>query len=155
MNPSPPNPFTGLKGALAGLMSGGWLGLLLGLLFRRRIAPMLAALESLFAQWQAGTLPRPVAPAVPVRAASPVRPRARRARRGGLRVRRRALALRPRPAMRVAIAYAQHAADHSARAYRHPRPPPWPPRLAVRCTGNVRYDGTSARPLCYYIVIIK
>jgi predicted lipid-binding transport protein (Tim44 family) len=64
MNTSPAsNPFTGLKGALAGLMSGGWLGLLLGLLFRRRIAPMLAALESLFAQWKAGTLPMPAAPA--------------------------------------------------------------------------------------------
>ncbi len=57
MNTHAPNPFTGLKGALAGLMSGGWLGLLLGLLFRRRIAPMLAALETLFAQWKAGTLP--------------------------------------------------------------------------------------------------
>jgi hypothetical protein len=68
MNISPSNPFTGLKGALAGLMSGGWLGLLLGLLFRRRIAPMLAALESLFAQWKAGTLPVPAAPG-PVRAA--------------------------------------------------------------------------------------
>jgi hypothetical protein len=73
MNTTPvSNPFTGLKGALAGLMSGGWMGLLLSLLFRRRIAPMLAALESLFAQWQAGTLvPLAVSvplPAVPARA---------------------------------------------------------------------------------------
>eukprot|EP01035_Chromulina_nebulosa_P004722 gene4722-6440_t len=44
-------------GALAGLMSGGWLGLLLTLLFRRQIAPLLTALEGLFARWQAGTLP--------------------------------------------------------------------------------------------------
>jgi hypothetical protein len=66
MNKTSSNPFTGLKGALAGLMSGGWMGLLLGLLFRRRIAPMLAALEGLFAQWQAGTLPIAVA-VVPVR----------------------------------------------------------------------------------------
>jgi hypothetical protein len=65
MNTSSSNPFTGLKGALAGLMSGGWMGLLLGLLFRRRIAPMLTALEKLFAQFQAGTLPLPVAPARP------------------------------------------------------------------------------------------
>ena len=64
MNKPALNPFTGLKGALAGLMSGGWLGLLLHLLFQRRIAPMLAALESLFAQFTAGTLPLP---AVPVR----------------------------------------------------------------------------------------
>eukprot|EP01035_Chromulina_nebulosa_P050457 gene50457-68604_t len=48
MNKVSPNPFTGLKGALAGLMSGGVLGLLLTLLFQRRIAPLLAALESLF-----------------------------------------------------------------------------------------------------------
>jgi hypothetical protein len=83
MNTSQSNPFTGLKGALAGLMSGGWMGLLLGLLFRRRIAPMLAALETLFAQWKAGTLaPLAVAlpiPAVPASAAaSPAAPRARR-----------------------------------------------------------------------------
>jgi hypothetical protein len=75
MNTSSSNPFTGLKGALAGLMSGGWLGLLLGLLFRRRIAPMLAALETLFEQFRAGTL-APLAVALPIPAA-PARPTAR------------------------------------------------------------------------------
>jgi hypothetical protein len=88
MNTSPAsNPFTGLKGALAGLMSGGWLGLLLGLLFQRRIARMLAALEGLFAQWKAGTLPLPTAPVRPAarapaarkQAAAPMESRARRA----------------------------------------------------------------------------
>ncbi len=84
MNTSPSNPFTGLKGALAGLMSGGWMGLLLGLLFRHRIAPMLAALEGLFAQWKAGTLALPAAPVRPTtrtpvarkQAAAPAAPRA-------------------------------------------------------------------------------
>jgi predicted lipid-binding transport protein (Tim44 family) len=109
MNTSPAsNPFTGLKGALAGLMSGGWLGLLLGLLFRRRIAPMLAALEGLFAQWKAGTLPMPVAPAPVRRKEQPVRAQtaAPRARRGSRPAARR------RPIARVAASPVRPAAWH-------------------------------------------
>ena len=63
MNAHPANPFSGLKGALAGLMSGGLMGLLLHLLFRRHFAPALAALEDLYARWRAGTLPPPAMPA--------------------------------------------------------------------------------------------
>ncbi len=79
MNKPAANPFTGLKGALAGLMSG-WMELLLGVLFRRRITAALAALEALFAQWQAGTLP-PLAPAAPVAAIPALPARVRKASR--------------------------------------------------------------------------
>jgi predicted lipid-binding transport protein (Tim44 family) len=139
MNTSPAsNPFTGLKGALAGLMSGGWLGLLLGLLFRRRIAPMLAALESLFAQWKAGTLPMP--PAAPLRptartptatrqAAAPSAPRARC----------RVPTARRRQIIQPAVALVRPAAAHPPAAPRAPAPPrraPHPPPNRARCRKN-------------------
>jgi hypothetical protein len=146
MNTSPAsNPFTGLKGALAGLMSGGWMGLLLGLLFRRRIAPMLAALETLFAQWQAGTLaPLAVAlpiPAAPVRtiartaaaerqAAAPVAPRVRR---------RRVPGSRRGPAIQAAAVRVCLVAWHRPAALRLPVPglrAPRPQRRRARCTKN-------------------
>jgi hypothetical protein len=105
MNTSPAsNPFTGLKGALAGLMSGGWMGLLLGLLFRRRIAPMLAALEALFAQFKAGTLPIPAAPGQAPAAARPAAPRAHHCPR------HRTAAARRRPVARPAALGARPAA---------------------------------------------
>ncbi len=70
------NPFSGLKAALTGLLSGGWMGLMLHLFFRRHMTAALTALETLFAQWQAGTLPQ--APA-----AAPVAPRPVAARKPG------------------------------------------------------------------------
>ncbi len=51
------NPFSGLKATLAGILSGGWMGWVLGLLLARRLTDALTALEGLFAQWKAGTLP--------------------------------------------------------------------------------------------------
>ncbi len=60
MNTHPANPFTGLKGTLAGLLSGGVMGLLFALLFRRHLA--LAALERIYDMWRAGTLAAPTAP---------------------------------------------------------------------------------------------
>jgi hypothetical protein len=56
-----PNPFSGLKAMLARILSGGWMGLVLHLLYRRRIEAALTALEDLFAQWKAGTLAPPAA----------------------------------------------------------------------------------------------
>jgi hypothetical protein len=142
MNTSPAsNPFTGLKGALAGLMSGGWLGLLLGLLFQRRIARMLGALEGLFAQWKAGTLPLPAAPA-------PVRPSARtpaaRKRAAAPRA-RRVGASRCRQVMQTAARRSQAAAWHRPVRLRlrgspsHAlRPPPRPARCSKNAAGKVR-----------------
>ncbi len=87
MNEPAANPFSGLKATLARLLYGGWLGLLLSLIYRRRITAALTALESLFAQWQAGTLPVPTptpAPKAPRLRASaahtPATPRAGRKR---------------------------------------------------------------------------
>jgi hypothetical protein len=119
MNTHVPNPFTGLKGALAGLMSGGWMGLLLGLLFRRRIAPMLAALESLFAQWKAGTLPVPVAPVrtgaqAPAGRAQAVAPLAPRARRHVPVARRPAVPVGRQQVTRAAAPRVRAAAFHAA-----------------------------------------
>jgi hypothetical protein len=128
------NPFTGLKGALAGLMSGGWMGLLLGLLFRRRIAPMLAALESLFAQWKAGTLPIPAGPALVRRT---VRPRAAGspAVRGGRRRARFASRRRPVPRAVGPRRGAWHGADVPLAAALIPRAPR-PLLRRGRCTEN-------------------
>jgi hypothetical protein len=72
MNTHPENPFTGLKGALAGLMSGGVTGWLLALFFRRHFAPAFAALERIYDIWKAGTL---AGPAAPVEAQRPLRVR--------------------------------------------------------------------------------
>ncbi len=138
MNTSPAsNPFTGLKGALAGLMSGGWMGLLLSVLFARRIAPMLAALERLFEQFRAGTLPLPAAPLRPAartpligrRAAAPAAPRARRP----------GPAARRRPAAQAAAAPVRAAAWHPSAAPRLPEASPrapHPPPSHGRCTKN-------------------
>ena len=73
MNKPSPNPFSGLKASLALILSGGWMGLVLHLLFRRRITAALTALESLFAQWQAGLLPSARSPlaVAPALAAGP------------------------------------------------------------------------------------
>jgi hypothetical protein len=114
MNTHPVNPFSGLKAALAGLMSGGWLGLLLTLLVYRRVAAALAALEGLFAQWQAGTLPLPAAPAraagTPAAAPAPAR---RRAGAGGRT-----------PAARAAAPQMPAVAGRCAAVPSFPAPPP-------------------------------
>jgi hypothetical protein len=148
MNTHAPNPFTGLKGALAGLMSGGWRGLLLGLLFRHRIAPMLAALEKLFAQFQAGTLKLPAAPAAGPQAAAPAAPRPRAPTSY-----RRASAARTRPVARAAAVRPAHGAAPGVRPaprgaglHRHLYPaarlPPAPlSQSRVRCRRNPRWDG--------------
>jgi predicted lipid-binding transport protein (Tim44 family) len=155
MNTSPAsNPFTGLKGALAGLMSGGWLGLLLGLLFRRRIAPMLAALESLFAQWQAGTLPLPAtrcpAPAAATLVAVPAPahavPRARSTRR------RRASASRRRPVASAATPRAVAPRGHGFLL-----PPLHPSKGPVRhhIARNTKKDDARSAPLHAHIITIS
>jgi predicted lipid-binding transport protein (Tim44 family) len=148
MNTSPAsNPFTGLKGALAGLMSGGWVGLLLGLLFQRRIATMLAALEGLFAQWKAGTLaPLAVAQPVPApvrhRAASPAVARTgRRSPCGRLRATRCRADAAPVAAPRTAV----------LRPQLDPAPVlPWAavtavlaPHRPARCRRKTRRDGAT------------
>ncbi len=140
------NPFTGLKGALAGLMSGGWLGLLLGLLFRRRIAPMLAALESLFAQWQAGTLPIPTVPVrptarTPVARPQPAAPAAPRARR--------VAASRRRQVIQTAAAPVRPAAGHPPAASHELTPrqrAPHPPPHRARCRKNAAAEPHSSTP---------
>jgi hypothetical protein len=131
------NPFTGLKGALAGLMSGGWVGLLLGLLFRRRVAPMLAALEGLFAQWKAGTLPLPAAPARPA-ARSPATARRQPAAVAGPRA-RRTPAERCRQVIPAAVAPVRPAGRHVPAASRALTPAaraPYPPPRDPRCRKN-------------------
>jgi hypothetical protein len=152
MNTASPNPFSGLKGALAGLVSGGWMGLVLRLLFWRRIAPMLTALEGLFAQWKAGTLP---VPAAPVRS---TRPAAARPQMAAPRARRspRAPASRRPPVARAAAPRAQHAAWQGPDMPRLPKPaelalPPLPDR--TRCTGKPGNGSLPARPYCSVIVI--
>jgi predicted lipid-binding transport protein (Tim44 family) len=146
--PSASNPFTGLKGALAGLMSGGWMGLLLGLLFRRRIAPMLAALESLFAQWKAGTLPMP--PAAPLRPTARTPTAARQA----------ATPSAPRARCRVPTARRMQVAQRAAAGIRPTVPPPsvapqrpmpslrapHPSRRHARCTKNANGEAQSRTP---------
>ncbi len=103
MNTPAANPFTGLKAALTGLLSGGWRGLVMHLLFYRRISAALAALEALFAQFQAGTLPAAPAPAPQAPAQTPPRKtptpvqRPARARFGRATPRRPTTALRRRP----------------------------------------------------------
>jgi hypothetical protein len=83
MNTTPsPNPFSGLKATLARILSGGWMGLVLHLLFRRRIEAALTALEGLFAQWKAGTL-APLAVALPVPAVPAMRTGTRARAAGG------------------------------------------------------------------------
>ncbi len=106
MNTPLANPFSGLKAALATLLSGGWRGLVMHLLFYRRIQAALGALESLFAQWQAGTLPA-IAPRPPAPARTPAPsaprpqsvPRAPRARR--LAPRRRPVTTATSPSRRA------------------------------------------------------
>jgi hypothetical protein len=157
------NPFTGLKGALAGLMSGGLLGLLLGLLFRRRIAPMLTALEGLFAQWKAGTL-APLAVALPVPAA-PVRPKARtpvaRPRaaapvmsraRCPVEASRRRHVHRPAAAPVRAVAWPPLVAPRLLVA---PSRAPHPPPHRARCRKTPLASVASARPNCYVIKTIS
>jgi hypothetical protein len=147
MNTSPvSNPFTGLKGALAGLMSGGWMGLLLGLLFRRRIAPMLAALESLFAQWQAGTLPIPTAPVRPAAQAPSGRTPATRKQAAApaeSRARCRVPASRRRHVIQAAATSVQPAAWPPSAAprallpfLRRPHPPPYRARSRKNAAGK-------------------
>jgi hypothetical protein len=146
MNTSSPNPFTGLKGALAGLMSGGWLGLLFGLLFRRRIAPMLAVLEKLFEQFRAGTLPLPAAPVRPTartsagrtQAAASAAPRAR-CRPAS---RRSQVILAAAAPVRPAVGHPLAASRVPAPAARAPHPPPCPARCSKNAASRSR-PGTS------------
>ena len=130
MNTPASNPFSGLKAALAGLLSGGWMGLVLHLLFHRRIASALAALENLFAQWQAGTLPPPAAPA---RSAPALPTRAHQARPGTV-TRRRTAATARTPTARTAPRgrSVTFLAWHSPR-HAHPAAPPAPRPHPVRC----------------------
>ncbi len=161
----PANPITGLKGALAGLMSGGWMGLVLHLFFLRRITAALTALESLFAQWQAGTLaplpaatePPTIAPAaIPVSsaAAAPRRPSGSPRR---TRARDHASACRPPASADGSLPVVQargtaiavtppHASFGSAPART------WPRRHA-RCSTKAIATGAAARPYSCYIVI--
>jgi hypothetical protein len=146
MNMPSSNPFTGLKGALAGLMSGGWMGLLLSLVFRRRIHAALTALEGLFAQWKAGTLKLPDMPA-PVRsrvqAAAPAPVGASvvaRLRRRSPRVAERRVAAAPRErVVRVARVWAAVWCD--ARVPRLPARAPRLLRRRGRCTAKRRWQG--------------
>ncbi len=146
MNNATPNPFTGLKGALAGLMSGGVMGWLLALLFHRRIAPMLAALETLFAQFKAGTLPLPPAPAQ----ATPRTPRPQSAaaracpRPRASTPRRRATA----PRQPVAPAAIRPVADAPRLPWPSPRARPMH-RHRARCTKN---DDPNARLRTPYLL---
>jgi hypothetical protein len=120
-------------------MSGGWLGLL----FQRRIARMLGALEGLFAQWKAGTLP---VPAVPVRrtaraggsqAAGPGMPRPRVPA-----ARREPVARAAAPVMPVAAARRPAVLFCPGPALRAPPPPRLrPPRRRARCTEKRRWEG--------------
>jgi hypothetical protein len=152
MNTHPTNPFTGLKGALAGLMSGGWLGLLLGLLFRRRIAPMLVALEKLFEQFRAGTLPVPATPAR-IRAASQApAARAPAASRAGARPnhsRRPAAPDMRQPVAHPAVLPVQEAAWKGVSRLACPKPalraPLAVPRHA-RCTENRQGKAYTCTP---------
>ena len=119
----PANPFTGLKKDLAGVLSSLF-GLLFSLLFARRITESLNALESLFAQWQAGTLPPIPAPApraAPRAAKRPTSPRARRP------AARRSTRLLP---------VAERAQRHPHPPIRHPQsaPHPAPARVPSRHT---------------------
>ncbi len=57
---------------LARILSGGWMGLVLHLLYRRRIEAALTALEGLFAQWKAGTLAPLAGASAPLAVALPV-----------------------------------------------------------------------------------
>ena len=130
MNAAASTPFSGLKAALTGLMSGGWIGLLLHLLYGRRIAAALGALEALFARWQAGALP-PLQAAVPapVSLAPPqATPRKTTARSPAPRQAAPRRARRPaRPAARAA-----RSAIPPVRATHAPRPKPNHPRPARR-----------------------
>ena len=137
MNTHAPNPFTGLKGTLDGLMSGGLLGLLLSLLFRRRIGPMLAALENLFAQFQAGAL-APPALALTLPAAAPAPPAGKQtaAPRRRPPVRRKPI---PRAGAAAAAAPAPVVAWYGADAPRRPASiprPQNPSRRSARCRKN-------------------
>jgi hypothetical protein len=163
MNTSPvSNPFTGLKGALAGLMSGGLLGLLLSLLFRRRVAPMLAALESLFAQWQAGTLPLAAAP-LPATAEGGLAGSAPRVRPSGgaLRSCRRRAGVRRGPVASAVMPRVQRTADFDWRTCRHPVPSRLVPFAAAlaphrggRCICSLQSGVTAACPNHYEIKTI-
>jgi hypothetical protein len=156
MNTAPSsNPFSGLKAMLARILSGGWMGLVLHLLYRRRIEAALTALEDLFAQWKAGTLAPPaVALAVPAAPApAPIRTTARTpaaGRRGAAPAAARArcpvvAARRPQAAApRVpATAWRRPAVLHPIAAALYA---PHPSRRRARCTKNT--DGaTRARTL--------
>jgi hypothetical protein len=171
MNTYPANPFTGLKGALAGLMSGGLLGFLLSLLFRRKIAPMLEALEKLFAQFKAGTLASPAialaspAIAVPLPAITPAvaarvpaggasasggAPKARCPRAPAAAPRRR----QAHPGIVAAAREAPRPQAPAARALIRPACVMRPAHLLAR-SRKTRIDRhAQARPYCSVIVII-
>jgi hypothetical protein len=142
MNTAPSsNPFSGLKATLARILSGGWMGVVLHLLFRRRIEAALTALEDLFAQWKAGTL-APLAVAVPMPAAgrevaaagvAPARHRAPRA------AGRKASRVRRRPVVGVAVARRRVGDWHWVPLRRSAVPGPCvrsPLRRRGRCTGG-------------------
>ncbi len=136
MNDPAANPFSGLKAILARIMSGGLMGLLLNLVFYRRLSAGLAALEDLFAQWKAGTLPLPVLPArAPAQVAAP-RPQSavhRPARPRRLSVPRRATIRRRRPMTRTrAVSPVVFRRPTAAPLPRPSAPAPIPRR--ARCT---------------------
>ncbi len=144
MNAPAANPFTGLKAALAGLLSGGLFGLLMHVLFARRLAAALAALEALFARWQAGDLPplalRPIA--TPRRPAAAT---AASARPACARRRRPAPARKPAATSAAVAAIPAFAPAHFAAVDLPAQQPTAKPRHA-RCTKIVPTDGRRCTP---------
>jgi hypothetical protein len=144
------NPFSGLKATLARILSGGWVGLVLHLLYRRRIEAALTALEDLFAQWKAGTLAPPAVALAPP-AVAPVRTAARTPAAGGQAAAKAAPRAGRRPCT-VPVARVVRAAALWARpaAWHRPGTPsavapvgrvPSPPRRRGRCRKNADGNG--------------
>jgi hypothetical protein len=147
--PASPNPFSGLKATLARILSGGWMGLVLGLLFQRRIHAALSALESLFAQWQAGTLPLP-AVAIPARGRTDPLPRATARQVAGSRARRPAG--RRRPVIQAATLRVRPAAWHRPGAVHPLAPSPCAlrvPRRRARCSENADGKACFGTPILF------
>jgi hypothetical protein len=155
-----PNPFSGLKASLARILSGGWMGLVLHVLFARRINAALTALEDLFAQWKAGTLASPAialaSPAVALAVGIPARVRTTAPARAAGRqaaVPAAPHALRSRPAARRRLV-AQAAAPRVARFHAAGVPDrlapaldgPRPSRRRARCTKRIEGKAPWSSP---------
>jgi hypothetical protein len=163
MKTASPNPFSGLKAMLARILSGGWMGLVLHFLVRRRINEALTALEELFAQWKAGTL-APLAVALPVPAAAPagaVGPRVaappqarRRAPRGVPAAQRPAPPLRHLPGALAAAPRVRVAAFQAADVPLSSAPALSPLRRRARCRRILTARRAAAHPN-YYDIVIK